>query len=241
MDGFTKDAGTGERLGFTSAGNRITVEWYRPRQPGRRPAVLMLHGRDGPSRFRAGYRHAAQVLASRGYHAVLVHYFESTEDGDVLGPNGLSNFLAWMRAVDDGVSWVASQPDVDAARIALLGVSLGAAVALAQAGQDDRVRAVVDFYGGLPAPALAFLRRMPPTLILHGAQDWLVPVSAAYQLEAMLRSRQTPYEMQIYPDQGHGFHGEAAEDAVRRTLAFLDRHVGAAEPAASGPLQATPR
>ena len=81
----------------------------------------------------------------------------------------------------------------------------------------------------LPAPALALLRRIPPTLILHGARDWLVPVAAAYQLESFLRARGAVYDMHVYQDQGHGFTGAAAADAVRRTLAFLHRHLAADE------------
>jgi carboxymethylenebutenolidase len=143
-----------------------------------------------------------------------------------MGPEGLANFFAWMRAAGDGLRWVAQQEGIDGSRLGLLGVSLGAAVALAQAGQDRQVKAVIDFYGGLPTPAFAFLGRLPPTLVLHGGNDWVVPVTAAHQLEAFLKAHGTPHEVKIYPDEGHGFHGAAAEDSVRRTIAFLDRYLG---------------
>jgi carboxymethylenebutenolidase len=185
----------------------------------------MLHGRDGPSRFNAGYAAAARRLADAGYHALFVRYFEATPSTEVFGPEGLANFFAWMRAVGDALAWAQQEPAIDGARLGLLGVSLGAAVALSQASQDPRVKAVVDFYGGLPAPAFAFLGPLPPTLVLHGGNDWIVPVAAAHQLEAFLTAHGTPHEVKIYPDEGHGFHGAAAEDAVRRTIAFLDRHL----------------
>jgi carboxymethylenebutenolidase len=224
MDGNFSGARAG--YSFASGGRTIGVDWFPAAASEPRAAVLMLHGRDGPSRFNAGYQAAARRLASAGYHALFVRYFESTRSTEVMGPEGLANFFAWMRAVGDGLSWVAQQPEIDASRLALLGVSLGAAVALAQAGQDRRVKAVVDFYGGLPAPAFAFLGRLPPTLVLHGGNDWLVPVTAAHQIEAFLKAHGTPHEVKIYPDEGHGFHGAAAEDSVRRTIAFLDRHLG---------------
>lgn len=216
----------GTTLGIVSGGRRITLDWFRTPRPGLRPAVLMLHGRDGPRRFAEAYRHAAGTLARHGYHVLFVHYFDSTETASVFGNTGLHNFLAWTHTVGDAVGWAAGREEIDPARIALLGVSLGASVALAHAAGDLRIKAVIDFYGMLPAPALALLRRMPPTLILHGAQDWIVPVAAAYQLESFLKARGATYEMHIYPDQGHGFLDNAGTDAVRRTLAFLDRHVG---------------
>ena len=39
----------------------------------------------------------------------------------------------------------------------------------------------------------------------------------AAALDAWLRNRGTPYEVVIYPGQGHSLTGEAADDALRRT------------------------
>ncbi len=220
------DEAAGEALTFESAGKRVAIDWHRTPQPGPQPAVLMLHGRDGPHRFAEAYRYTARSLAARGYHVLFVRYFDSTAgDASVFGAAGLTNFFAWTRTVTDAVTWAASREAIDPARIGVLGVSLGASVALAQSSGDPRIRAVADFYGMLPAPALALLQRMPPTLILHGAQDWVVPVAAAYQLEHFLRARGVAYDMHIYPDQGHGFQGAAGADAVRRTIAFFDRYL----------------
>jgi dipeptidyl aminopeptidase/acylaminoacyl peptidase len=217
-------------VSFVSAGKSIAVEWHPAARPGTRPAVLMLHGRDGPERFAETYRFAARQMTERGYHVLFVDYFDASSDDAIFGVAGLNNFFAWMRVLEDGVSWVRSCADVDPARIAALGVSLGASVALAQAAQDRRIMAVIDFYGILPLPALAMTHRMPPTLILHGAQDWVVPVAAAYQLDAFLKTRGAIHETHIYPDAGHGFRGATGADAVRRTIDFLDRHVGAGSP-----------
>jgi len=221
-------SGAGDRatVSFVSAGKSIAVDWYRTAHPGPRPALLMLHGRDGPDRFAEAYRYAAHELAERSYHVLFVHYFDASTDDTLFGSAGLANFFAWMRVVEDGIGWTTSREEIDPERIAVLGVSLGASVALAQASQDRRIKAVIDFYGMLPLPALAMTHRMPPTLILHGAQDWVVPVAAAYQLDSFLTTLGAIHETHIYSDAGHGFRGEAGADAVQRTIAFLDRYLG---------------
>jgi carboxymethylenebutenolidase len=63
-------------------------------------------------------------------------------------------------------------------------------------------------------------------LILHGDQDPIVPVAAAYELEKFLTSKKAVYEMKIYEGQGHGFHGSAQTDAGERALSFFNRFLG---------------
>src|SRR3954470_9415820 len=87
---------------------------------------------------------------------------------------------------------------------------------------DERVRALVIDFGFVPTrfnPA----GRLPPTLVLHGAADRVVPVSNAQALRTVLERRGIPHEVQIYLGQGHGLTGEAQADAARRMRAFLDR------------------
>ncbi len=92
---------------------------------------------------------------------------------------------------------------------------------------DSRVRAVVEFFGGLPKEMKFFMRRLCPVLILHGEADPTVPVQEAYHLQRVLEKKRIPYEMQIYPGAGHGFEGPVWQDANARTLEFLKKHLAA--------------
>jgi dipeptidyl aminopeptidase/acylaminoacyl peptidase len=217
---------------FPSGGDAVTVERFEPPAAGRHPAVLFLHGADGLERRGETYRQMARQFAGHGYAVFLVHYLgraRSAYGGLFANP---LQCLGWLRTVRDALTYVTRQPGVDARRIGAVGISLGAYLATTLGTQDARLRAVVDCFGGLPDPFAYGLTRMPPVLILHGANDPVVPVREAYKLERLLRDKELPYEMWIYPGGGHVLEGEDLVDAVQRTLAFLDKYLSTRHPEA---------
>lgn len=119
---------------------------------------------------------------------------------------------------------------MDRKRIALVGFSLGACLALSVAAQDTApIAAVVDWFGKLPAELRQRCKRPPPTLIVHGDADKTVPVREAEAIESLLKENQLAYEIKIYTKQEHLFKtepfGADACDARKRTLAFLAKHL----------------
>src|ERR1700751_2109766 len=212
------------QLSFDSGGRSIALDAFLPESNGRRyPAVIGLHGSGGGY---ATMSDPAAMLAAQGFAVYVVHYFDRTGTTGVADKQtAIRNFPAWGKTLWDAISPVARQPQVDAERVGLLGFSLGAYLALSVASVDTRVKAVVDFFGGFPKEMKFFMRRLCPTLILHGDADPTVPVAEAYYLQEILEKKAIPYEMQIYGGAGHGFNGEHWQDARRRTLAFLQRHL----------------
>ncbi len=209
---------------FQTNGRPVQVERFESRGAAR-AAALVLHGADGLTYRGPAYRELARGLAEEGFLALLVHYFDSTGGGFQGFLSEPFRFMTWMQAVADGVSYARTQLDGEAPQVGLVGFSLGAYLSLAVAAQDRRVGAVVDVFGGLHELLLPGVTHLPPVLILHGDADRVVPVSEAYNLEGLLKNLGVPYEMHIYPGQGHSFHGAAAEDAVRRITVFLTRHL----------------
>ena len=216
----------GEDLSFTSGGTRIAVERFDAAGGGRRPAILLLHGADGFTRGDDRYRLGAQVLAAAGYHVFLPHYLDRTGQARAAHSTIGRNFPLWRETVGDALDFVERQPGVDARRIGIVGTSLGGALGVTLAAADRRVRALVDYFGFLPETLPEKASRLPPTLVLHGARDAIVPVANAHALEALLQRLGVPHEVHVYPDQAHGFHGAAQLDAAQRTAAFLNRHLG---------------
>ena len=215
------------QITFESGGKSIRMDCYIPEASGANlPAVIGLHGSGGNH---DGMAEPARMLAEQGFAVYVLHYFDRTGTSRVDGlPMIARNYPAWMKTLWDAVSFVAQQPTVDPSRIGLLGFSLGGYLAVSAASIDNRIRAVVEFFGGLPKEMKLFMRRLCPILILHGDQDPTVPVSEAYHLQQVLEKRNIPYELKIYPGAGHGFTGETWRDAGVRSLSFLNKYLASA-------------
>ena len=210
-------------LSYLSNSKNIDVVVYEPQKPGSFPALLVIHGSSGPvSSFVGNY---AQQLANLGYVVFFVHYFDATGTLYASFSAIQKHFLTWTTAIADAISFAERHPKVDSSRIGLLGVSLGGYLSLSLASKDSRVAAVVSLMGGMPPEFITDARRMPPTLLLHGEADPVVPVSEAYAVEALLKQLGTKHELKTYPGQGHSFRGMAQADALMRTLKFLSRHL----------------
>ncbi len=218
----------GQADAFCHRGATIRVEVFNPSCPGTYPAVLLLHGADGMDKFGPMYRMAAAELARNGYVTVIVRYFDATGGGPA-DPESLDlaagEFRAWVGAVRAAISYAQALPNVDGHSIGIAGFSLGSFVGLSVASTDGRIGAVVDAFGGLPAAYAKRLKHMPPVLILHGQCDDTVPVQESYALAKLLRSKGLPYEIHIYPGQGHTFDKNAQQDASARGLCFFGKHL----------------
>lgn len=214
---------TQTQLTFESGSKPIRIDAYIPGSNGTSlPAVIALHGAGGDV---AGTEKFAAQLAEQGFAVYVLHYFDRTDTQSADKPTILRNFPIWMKTLWDAISFVEKQPAVDRERIALLGFSLGAYLSLANSTIDGRVKAVVEFFGGLPREMRLFMRRLCPTLILHGEADATVPVAEAYNLQQLLEQKGIPYEIKIYPGEGHGFESEVWQDAGQRALHFLQKHL----------------
>lgn len=146
------------------------------------PTILLLYGSDGLTN-RGRYELAAQTIGPAGYTVLLPRYFEATGDSRARYSEIRTKFAAWTKAIE---SVLADQPA--SARIGLVGFSLGGALAFGLAARSPRIRAVVDFFGFEPA-GLEDGRKLPPTLILHGDADRVVPVSNAASIERLIKAQ----------------------------------------------------
>jgi dipeptidyl aminopeptidase/acylaminoacyl peptidase len=65
-----------------------------------------------------------------------------------------------------------------------------------------------------------------PLLILQGDKDEVVPLNQSQAILDKLRARGVEVELKVYEGEGHGWRRpETVADELRRTEAFLRRHV----------------
>jgi pimeloyl-ACP methyl ester carboxylesterase len=117
----------------TADGVRLSG-WYLPSAG--RPAVVLLHGAGST---RSDVLDHAVVLARHRYGVLL---FDARGHGR---SGGRAMDFGWYgdRDIAAAVSFLQARPDVDARRIALVGMSMGGEQAIGAAATDTRIRAVV--------------------------------------------------------------------------------------------------
>jgi carboxymethylenebutenolidase len=241
---------------FTTGGKEVAVECFTPKEEGKHPVLIALHAVDGIEGDCASrYRAAARRAAGRGYLVLLVHYFDCTgsEKKDVAGYRELFHgyfrrkehtaeearkmaalSAEWVGATCDAVAYARTLPNADGDRVGLVGFSLGATLALTAATKHDlKLAALVDLFGTLPQDLWPDpLKKLPPTLVIHGEDDRVVPVEQAYILVGLLSLRNVKHEAKVYRDAGHMFSPDGKKTqwgpllaAQRRTNEFLDKHL----------------
>jgi carboxymethylenebutenolidase len=214
------------RLSLTKGGTPILIDTYQPEGDGQRfAAIIGLHGSGGGHDTMGA---TANPLAAEGFAVFVPHYFDRTGTTVADKASSIRNFPLWMKALWDVTSLVAEHSAVDPDRIGILGFSLGGYLATSLAAIDARLKAAVEFSGGFPREMKLFMRRLAPTLIIHGEGDDVIPVSEAHHLQELLANKNTPHELQIYPGEGHHLAAQARSDADRRTIAFFKKHLAPA-------------
>ena len=233
------------RTDYVSDGRAVVVDVVRPDDDERRSAVLILHGASGIGDG-AFYRSAAEMFAEHGYVTFLPHYLEAARtkasksraktasssrvhETEPLSGSIRAGFPQQEQILRDAVDYAAHSPYVDASRIGVFGLSLGGFHALTLSSRDGRIAAVVDMSGALRGNAIPETNHLAPTLELHGAHDPIVPVSRARALAGTLKQLGVPYELKIYPAQGHFLRGKAQEDAMERATSFFATYLTPAD------------
>lgn len=228
------------------------LKGYLARPPGAGPfaAVVALHGCGGLSeRFK---QEMTDRYTAWGYVTLVVDSFANHSVKFACGAQRAgSRADERPRDAIGALQYLASLPDVDPRRIALVGSSQGSWVAL-DAVQTRPVpvfdnpaglqpRAVVAFYPDCRATFDTF--EVPVLILVGGLDDW-TPAGRCEQMMQRRAGRGAPVELVVYPQARHGFdwvdlrparrvsgylmeyHEEAALQSMELHRAFLERHIG---------------
>ncbi len=226
------------------------IDVYRPRgQAARAPVLLYLHG--------GGFQTGSKVLgglpllhhlAARGWVCASANYRLRTSYANSLAD--ARQALAWIREH-------AEELGADPARVVVAGGSAGAHLATTIALTDGSLAAAIGLYGyygpagrpetGTPrSPYDCFSPDAPPTMIVHGALDTLVPLRAARRFADELDGvSKAPVVFVELPGTQHNFdffHSLRCQAVVDGLHAFADWATGgrpAEEPATTDALRAS--
>ncbi len=251
-DGFTTHI-----VVYPSQGLRIRARMDLPAGTGPFPVVLVNHGYWNPATYRTGdeSRREADYLAARGYLTLASDYRGyGGSDGqrgiiteDVVDVRNLIGSLDWIPQADPrrvglmghshggGVSQIVMVTDYRPLATVLYSSISGEAAdnyrtwwhsSRAYAGALGSLDAKPENYA-LLSPIRYFDAVRVPVLILQGTADATTPPRWSEAIRDALVARGQEVEYFAYPGQAHIFYGAAWDEAMARTLSFLDAHVRA--------------
>ncbi|MFN4179630.1 MAG: alpha/beta hydrolase family protein [Armatimonadota bacterium] len=246
---------------FRVEGQAVYGMMHLPEDKGKFPAVALCHGFTG-NRIEAHrlFVKMARMLAASGIAALRFDFRGSGEsEGDFEQVTVSGEITDALAALD----FLRKQPEIDADRIGLLGLSLGGCVATCTAARDGKVKALVLWAAVADLKGLS--ERMPPearesldkqgwidfggwkvskafyedaakidplrealrydgaVLIVHGANDPVVPVDHAHRYHAAF---QCTKRLHIVPEADHTFARLSWEEEVMKvTLEWFKAHL----------------
>ena len=232
-------------------GRELRADVYTPEErEGPLPGVLLIHGggwRDGDRTQLRGY---GVLIGREGYVCVAPEYRLVPEAPWPAQIDDIRMALRWM--VDH-----ADELGIDPERIAVEGNSAGAHLGLLLASDPSLpVRACIAVYppthlvhgervdGSVPliaiaddggslelerevSPLLLASPDFPPTKLIHGSGDDVVPVEASFRMYEALHAHGVPVDLHIYAEQPHAFDREPmyGRATAREMVHFLSRYL----------------
>ncbi len=198
------------------------------------PGVLLIHEWWG---LNDNIKAMADRLAGEGYLALAVDLYGGQVASDADSARELmqaatANMGHLKTNLRSAYNFLARTAGTE--QIGTLGWCFGGGLSLETALMlPGHVDASVVYYGRLVTDADRLEALDAPLLGLFGAEDEGIPVATVREFEAVLKTLGKDAQIHVYEGADHAFanpsgqryNAEAAQDAWKRTLAFLDEHL----------------
>ncbi|MEJ2532157.1 MAG: dienelactone hydrolase family protein [Halioglobus sp.] len=199
-----------------------------------RPAVAIAHAWGGRSAFEEG---RAIRLAEQGYVGFAIDIYgkgvrgSNPEENAALMAPFLEDRPLLQARINEAVTVLRQQPEVDAGRLAAMGFCFGGLCVLDLARSGSDVLGVASFHGLFAAPGNTAGNRIgAKVLCLHGYDDPMVPPQSVLDLAAELTDAGADWQLHAYGNTLHSFTNPDANDPAMGAVydAAADRRSWAA-------------
>lgn len=216
----------------------------QPKGGGPYPGVVVIQEAFGVN---AHIKKVTERIAAEGYVAIAPDIFHR-EAERIIPYSEMPKAIATLQRVVDSkamedvgaaIAHLKSQSNVKSASLGVIGYCMGGRLTyLTAAHHKNDIKCAVPYYGGgipmgNPSPLSRTGEIRCPMYLFFGAKDQLIPMDHVNQIKAELTAKNVRFQMQVYPDAGHGFfcddrgsyHEASAKDAWEKTKAFFAQHL----------------
>ena len=190
---------------------------------GKVPGVLVAHDWSGFGPFS---RARAEQLARLGYIAFALDMYgqgvhaKNPDEAAKLSAPFYKDYSLFRARAQAALAELLKQPGVDPERVGAIGFCFGGTTILELARSGADLRGLVTFHGGLKTalPAVVGAVKVKEMLILHGANDPLVPPADVAAFREEMDTAKVPFKFIAYPGAVHAFtNPEAGNDPSKPT------------------------
>jgi carboxymethylenebutenolidase len=231
------DAVKGEWVNYAKIGDK-TIKGYLARSPQAKtnaPALLVFHEWWG---LNDNIQKMTEKLAAEGYTALAVDLYEGQvadkpEDAMTFMKKASQNQKNFDSNVEQAYDYLKTK--TKAGKIGTIGWCFGGTSSLNTALLlPKKIDATVIYYGsGIESDRNKLKVLEMPILGIFAELDQSIPVAKVKQFEQTLKSLGKSVEIDIYPNADHAFanpsgtryNATAAEDAWKKTIAFLKKNL----------------
>ncbi|MGA2403623.1 MAG: prolyl oligopeptidase family serine peptidase [Syntrophobacteraceae bacterium] len=237
-----------EKKHFTFQSEGLSLQGFMavPESSLRRlPSVQIHHGGGG---YEAIYEHLAEDLARRGFVGItMIHRGYPGSEGRMEYGKGEITDIGNLTEI------MMAEPYIDQAKMGIMGYSRGAHNTILALERYAYFRAgvlwstpvdmidhvgvnpwIAEMFGGFPdevpqeyqiRSSIHFVHAINcPVLLIHGEEDDVIPVRHTVALAEALKVHHKPFEVKLFPGEGHIWSPRGFERNWRLTVDFFCRH-----------------
>jgi dienelactone hydrolase len=194
---------------------------------GKRPGILVIHDWMGVGPY---VEKRVGQLAALGYVALAADIYgkgvrpKSMEEAADLANRYKADRALMRSRACAGLKALQANTLADTKRMAAIGYCFGGTAVLELARDGADIAGFVSFHGGLQTPTPDDAKNIRgKVLVLHGADDPLVPPNEVLAFEEEMRKALVDWQVIVYGAAVHGFTNPAAGDDPSRGAAYNEK------------------